>query len=106
MPNPVVLLRWSLALVLGGSAALLLVSLARGEHVGVHAPLALAIGGAEVLAAVMLLIPRTIRVGGGLLLIVLVCAAALHMLAGKPPPLAFAIYIPAIWVVMRRGVIA
>ena len=63
-------LRWSVALVLGTGAALLVTS-----------------------------VPRTIRIGGFALLGVLVVAAALHLAMGDAPPVSFAVYAAAIWVV-------
>ena len=92
---PFNVLRWSLALVLGTGAAVLVVSCLRGER-----PAALAVlGVAELVAAALFVVPRAIRTGGVALLAVLVAAAALHAASGEPPPISFAVYAAAIWAV-------
>ncbi len=104
--NEILWLRWSLAAVLGAGAVLLLVALAGGGHLGLHAPLAAAIAVAEVAGAVLLVVPRTRRLGGAVLLATLAAAALLHALAGQVPPLAFVVYAAAIAVAMRREVVS
>ena len=95
---PLTLLRWSLALVLGAGAAVLVVSCLRGES-----PAGLAVLGiAEVLAAALFVVPRAVRPGGFALLAVLAVAAALHAASGEPPPISFAVYAAAIWAVMTE----
>jgi hypothetical protein len=98
------LLRWSLALVLGCGALLLLVSLAHGGHAGLPIAVAIALGAAELIAAVLFLVPRTVRLGGAALIGVLAVAAALHAMAGEVPPVSFVVYALAIWAVMRGPV--
>src|SRR5512142_1105755 len=99
-----VVLRWSLALALGIGACVFVLSIARGAHVGVHAPVALGMGVAELLAAALLVVPRTRQLGGALLLATLVVAAVLHLLMGQAPPVAFLVYAAALWVVIREPV--
>lgn len=84
-------LRWSLSLVLGIPAIALVLS-------APHAPL-IAIGITEAIGALLLLPPRTRRLGAGLLLLALLAAAALHALSGERPPAAFLVYAAAIAVV-------
>ena len=88
MVDSTTLLRWALAGVLGAGAVMILRS---GEVVHV------AIGVAELVGALLLLVPRTRRLGGYTLLAVLAVAAAIH-----GPPLAFIVYAAAIVVAMRR----
>jgi hypothetical protein len=93
--RPVHLLRWSIALVLGGQAGLLLFHTARGLH-----PAGLGIlAGAELIAALVLLLPRTIRPGAVLLFAALAVATLLHALEGGFPPAAYLVHAAALWVV-------
>lgn len=93
---PFIVLRWSLALVLGAGAAVLVVSCLRGER-----PAGLTVlGVAELAAAALFVVPRAIRAGGFALLAVLAAAVALHAVSGEPPPISFAVYAAAIWAVM------
>ena len=93
-----ILLRWSVAVVLGGGAASLLVSLARvGGPVGL-----VALGGAELAAAALFVVPRTTRIGGLGLLAALVVATVLHAALGEAPPSSFVIAAAAVWVVMTE----
>jgi hypothetical protein len=95
---PFIVLRGSLALVLGAGAAVLVVSCLRGER-----PAGLAVlGVAELIAAALFVLPRAIRAGGFALLAVLAVAAGLHAASGEPPPISFAVYAAAIWAVMTE----
>src|ERR1043166_4805036 len=95
---PFTLLRWSVALVLGSGAAVLVASCLRGER-----PAGLIVLGiAELVAALLFLVPRTLRAGGVALLAVLVAAAAVHATAGEPPPISFAVYAAAIWAILAQ----
>lgn len=92
------LLRWSIAGVLGAGGAILAVS---SLHAGRSAVLIL-LGAAELVAAALFVIPRTLRAGGFALLAVLAAAAALHAATGDAPPLSFVVYAAAIWAVMTE----
>jgi hypothetical protein len=95
---PSTLLRWAISLVLGSGAAVLVASCLRGER-----PAGLLILGiAELVAALLFLVPRTLRAGGLALLAVLIAATALHATAGEPPPIGFAVYAAAIWAIMAE----
>lgn len=103
---PIKVLRYSLALVLGIPAALLIVSsLGAGDRAGL-----LALGLAELIAAALFAVPQTIRAGGLALLGVLATAAIVHAAVGERPPISFVVYAAAIWVVMaerrRMGTVA
>jgi hypothetical protein len=89
-------LRAALVLVLGGGAILLL------AH-GPHTPPLIALGGSEVVGAVLFAIPRTRWIGGCVLLAVLAAAALFHALSGEVPPPAFLVYGTAIVATMRRA---
>ena len=106
MHMPFTLLRGSVALVLGVSAARLVVSRLRAGDVGVL----LALGACELIAAALFVVPRTHRTGGFALLGVLAAAAALHAAAGELPPISFLVYAAAIGAVMaerrRAGLVA
>ncbi len=96
-------LRWSIALVLGSGAALLLLSLAHGGHPGVPDAIAGALGVAELVAALLFLVPRTTALGGIALVGVLAAAAVLHIAIGEVPPPSFVVYAAGIAVVMRSA---
>jgi hypothetical protein len=88
-------LRWSIALVLGVQAGLLLMRTARGLH-----PAGLGIlAGAELIGALLLLLARTTRPGAVLLFAALAVAALLHALEGAVPSAAYLVYAAALWVV-------
>jgi hypothetical protein len=94
-PHRILILRWSVALVLGVQAGLLLFRTARGLH---PAGLGILVG-AELIAALLLLLPQTIRPGAALLFAALAVAALLHALEGGVPPAAYLVYAAALWVV-------
>ena len=71
-------------LVLG--AALLWGSVHTVIHAGPSDPHALLIGSVEALAAAAFLLPRTMRVGAGVLLVVIVLAFVLHAARGEWRP--------------------
>ncbi|HEX2692151.1 MAG TPA: hypothetical protein VHN14_36325 [Kofleriaceae bacterium] len=86
-----IVLRWSIASVLGAGAAFLLVSLPRTGHPG-HPGGLVALGVAQPVTAALFVGPRTIRAGGVALLGVLAAAALLHAAMGAA----------AIWVVLAQ----
>lgn len=71
-------------LVLG--AALFWGSVHTVIHLGPSDPHALAIGSVEALAAVAFLVPRTMRAGAGVLLVVIALAFVIHALRGEWRP--------------------
>jgi hypothetical protein len=93
------MLRWSIALVLGFGAAALLV---HHDHAGIEPAVAIALAVVELAFAVLFAIPRTTRPGGFGLLAVLAAAAVVHIAIGQPPPIAFVVYAAAIWVVIKE----
>jgi hypothetical protein len=78
-------LHWALGLLLVTEAALFLFSPAQARafsHLGMPSPIRLFIGIAELGAALLFLIPRTVLVGGYSLLAVFSLAALVHILHG------------------------
>jgi len=71
-------------LVLG--AALLWGSVRTVIHLGTSDPHALVIGTVEALAAAAFLVPRTMRAGAGVLLVVIALAFVIHALRGEWRP--------------------
>jgi len=86
-------------LLLNGVSA---VSHALHELDGPHAHLAI-VGSLEALGALLFLIPRTVRWGGGALLIVLLGGLAMHLSLGEWQELHYAIYASGVWLVMAHG---
>jgi hypothetical protein len=83
-----------LAVVLGGGGVL---TLAHGT-----AALVIPLAVAEVIASVLLVVPRTRRLGALVLVGVLALASILHASFGEWPPPSFAVYAVAL-VVIARG---
>jgi len=91
---PFTLLRCSVALVLGASAAWLLVA------PGALPASVIALAAAELVAAALFAVPRTVRIGGVALIGVLGAATVLHVTARQAPPISFVVDVAAIWVVL------
>jgi thiol:disulfide interchange protein len=87
-------LRLTLAAVLGAQAAWLLAT--------APPPTLVALAVAELAAAALFVIPRTLRFGAAAVVVVLIAACALHLHVGEPPPPAYAIYLAAIWAIVRQ----
>ena len=94
MSRQLVWLALVIALVLGGGAAHALVHGAAGPVI----PLAIV----EVAASVLLVVPRTRRVGAIALVGVLAVASVFHASLGEWPPPSFAVYAVAL-VAIARG---
>jgi hypothetical protein len=92
--SSIVVLRLTLAVVLGAQAAWLLAA-----H---PAPPLVALAVAELAAVALFVIPRTLRWGAAAVVIVLAAASVLHLHAGEPPAPAFAVYLAAIWAIVRQ----
>jgi hypothetical protein len=95
MTREITWLRWTVAAVLGGGAAELLV---HGGHGAIGSALAIA----ELVGSVLLVMPRTRHIGAIALAAVLVAACFVHALVGEWPPPSFAVYVVALFVVGRR----
>jgi len=93
------ILHWTTAAVLGLLAGSLLV---HEIHGGGRARGAIAVGVVEVAGALLFVVPATVRIGGVLLLLSLMTAAAVHGAMGQAPPAAFLVYAAAIWTVLRE----
>jgi DoxX-like protein len=89
-------LRWTLAIVLGGQAALLVVASLRAAS---HEHLHVALGVAELLASILILLPRTRLAGAVLLFLTLAGASIVHFASGQTPPPSYAVYVAALVVV-------
>jgi hypothetical protein len=61
----------------------------------------IAVGAAEAVGAILVQPPRTRVAGAALLVLSLLVAAALHVMSGEPPPMAFLVYVAAIAVVTK-----
>ena len=97
---PVTVLRVTLALVLGHAALLLWVGVRHHTfHGAAHPGILTALAAAELLAAVLFLIPGTIAAGSWCLAAVLIAATLFHLHAGEPPSPIFLVYAAGIWVV-------
>jgi uncharacterized membrane protein YphA (DoxX/SURF4 family) len=104
LPRPVLVLRLALALVMGwGGLRLALDVHAAAMHGGLHPLLLTGLGIAEALAAILFLIPATLRAGAWLLACCLVFATLLHLHTGEPPSPVFLVYAAGIWTVATNA---
>ncbi len=94
------ILRLVLGLVVGGYSLALVVAQFSG---GIHHALLL-LGLAEFVAAVLFLIPRTVRLGGIALIAVFAFAALFHVLHGDSSVGYLAVYCAAAFAVIAPGV--
>jgi hypothetical protein len=92
--NSISVLRLTLATVLGAQAAWLLASR--------PPPMLVALAIAEIAAAALFVIPRTLRCGAAAVVVVLACACAVHLRVGEAPSPAYAVYLAAIWAIVRQ----
>ena len=95
-PVRLVILRFVLGLIVGGYSLELIVSQFHGRT---HHP-RLLLGLAELAAAILFLIPRTMRPGGIALIVVFACAALFHLLHSDYNIGNLAIYAAAAFVVI------
>jgi len=98
-------LRLSIAAVLGVQALLLLVHIAHApEKVAAHVSIAalLPLASAEVAAAACFLVKRSMLFGGISLILVLIAAAVVHALNGEAPPASFIVYAAGIIAVLAH----
>ncbi len=93
------ILRFVLGLVISGYSVALAISQLRGST---HSPL-LALAIAETVAAVLFLLPKTMRLGGVALIIIFALAAALHVAHGEYNVAYLAIYAAAALAVISDG---
>jgi uncharacterized membrane protein YhdT len=96
-------LHWALGLVLLLESCLFAFSPAQAHafaRTGFPQWLRVALGSAEALAALLFLMPRTVRLGGSFLLGIFSLAAVIHVLHGSPNVGALAIYAIAVLMVM------
>jgi hypothetical protein len=93
------ILRIVLGVVVGGYSAALAIHQLHGNT---HIPL-LVLAIAELIAAILLLIPRTVRVGGIALIVVFAIAAVFHILHGEFDVAFLAIYAAAALAVIPHG---
>lgn len=95
---------WALGLILLLESCLFAFSPAQAHafaRTGFPQWLRVALGSAEALAALLFLVPRTVRLGGWFLLGIFFLAALVHVLHGSPNVGALAIYAIAVLMVME-----
>ena len=97
-------LQWSLGVVVFVEAAMLAFSgHARAAHqLGVPRVILLALALAEMLAAALFLIPRTVVTGGLALIVILALAMLVHILHGQTNVGGLVVYTAAVWAVVQE----
>lgn len=98
MSRAVTALRWTIAVVLGTQAAILELETLRAAPLKLHHVL---VGAAELLGAVLLLVPASRRRGAMLLMATLVGVSLITVAGGHAPPWSFAVYGMSMFVVGR-----
>lgn len=102
---PLAVLRWSLGVVILIEAVLFLLPSIGHELARAHLPnpVRLLVGIAEITGAVLLMLPRTVAVGGWILLFSFFTAIVIHLLHGMPNVGSLVIYSAAAWTVASGG---
>jgi hypothetical protein len=97
-------LHWSLGVVVFVEAAMLAFSgHARAAHqLGVPGVILLALALAEMVAAALFLIPRTVVTGGVALIVILALAMLIHILHGQTNVGSLVVYTAAVWAVVQE----
>jgi hypothetical protein len=98
-------LQWTLGVVVFAQAGLLVFSgQAHAVHqLGVDRLVLTALAVAEMLAAALFLIPRTVGIGGVALILVFALAILIHILHGQANVGALVVYGAAAWAVVRTS---
>jgi uncharacterized membrane protein YphA (DoxX/SURF4 family) len=99
-------LRWTLGVVLFIEAAVLAFSRSEihfASRPGVHRWALLALAWSEMIACILLLVPRTVKIGARLLLIVFALAAVVHILHSNFQVGGLLVYAAATWVTLSQS---
>jgi len=103
LPRALRMLQWALGLVILGESARFAFSSGAAQafaKTGTPNIIRLALAWAEIAAAILFLVPRTLVIGGWLLIVVLVSAIVIHLLHGWFDVGALVVYAAAAWAVM------
>jgi hypothetical protein len=101
-----IVLRWTLGLVVLWESLHFAMSATSAHHLaGMGLPrwIAPVLGGAEIVAAILFLLPKTARSGGFLLLLIFAIASVLHLLHGEYHIETLLVYIAAAWACIVAG---
>jgi hypothetical protein len=99
-------LRWTLGVVVLWESLRFAVSATSAHHLaGMGLPrwIAPVLGGTEILAAILFLLPKTAKNGGFLLLLIFAIASVLHVLHGEYQIGTLLVYIAAAWTCIAAG---
>jgi len=97
----ITVLQWAVAAVSLISAARLLFMLGHHGILNIPTNVLRTISLAEIVAAVLFVIPRSLKIGGVCLLIVYCVAAAVHVLHGQYDVLSLVVLAAAVWAVLE-----
>ena len=104
MPSSLKLLRWVAAAVSAVGAAQLLIAVAHGHGPGLPVGITSAVAAAEVVAAVLFVLPgRAGRTGAILLLAVYAVALVVHLVHGDHGVAPLVVLAAAVWAVLKEG---
>ncbi|HXW89127.1 MAG TPA: hypothetical protein VEK33_01135 [Terriglobales bacterium] len=100
-PKAMLGLQWTLGVVVFAEAGLLFSGRTHGaSQLGVHRVVLTALALAEMLAAALFLLPRTVVIGGVALMVILALAMLIHILHGQTNVGALVVYAAAAWAVV------
>ncbi len=103
LKNAISILYWSTGLVVLVESCLFVFSASRGhafEKSGLPHLIRPILGGAEIIAALLFLIPPARTIGGYALLVIFTLAALIHILHGQPDVGGLVIYAAAVYTVL------
>ena len=103
LKNAISLLHWSTGLVILIESCLFVFSASRGHDFaksGMPHLIRPILGGAEIIAALLFLIPPARMIGGYALLVIFALAALIHIIHGQPDIGALVIYAAAVYTVL------
>lgn len=100
----ILLLHWTVGIIVAAESALFALSASTARHLshmGLPAWIGPALGGIELVAALLFLSPAASRIGGLALLVVFAAAILLHFLHGEYNVGALIVYGAAVWTVLK-----
>ena len=99
----ILLLQWTVGVIVAAESALFAFSASTARHLahmGLPTWIGPALGGIELVAALLFLLPAASRIGGLALLAIFAAAIALHFLHGEYNVGALVVYAAAVWAVL------
>jgi hypothetical protein len=100
----ILLLHWTVGVIVAAESALFALSASTARHLahmGLPTWIGPALGGIELVAALLFLLPAASRVGGLTLMVIFAAAIVLHFLHGEYNVGSLVVYAAAVWTVLK-----